>query len=188
MLENFTMMNLNYFDVAIGSMVLILGLKGFINGFIREIFGLAGLVGGVYLASRFAPWAAKLIDTNFLHLQNLALLKLIGFLAILIVVWLSATLLGAIFAKLTNMSGLSFLDRLLGFIAGGGKYFIIFALIVTALSNVTVVKDSLHKYIETSILYPLLVKTGSTVIRIDPATIGIHISSKESNTTQPQGE
>jgi membrane protein required for colicin V production len=34
MLENFTMMDFNYFDVAIGSVVLILGIKGFLNGFI----------------------------------------------------------------------------------------------------------------------------------------------------------
>lgn len=188
MLENFTMADFNYFDVAIGSIVVILGIKGFLNGFIREIFGLAGLVGGVYLASRFAPIAADFIDTNFLHLQNVALLKLIGFLAILITVWLSATILGAIFAKLTSMSGLSFLDRLLGFITGGGKYFIIFALIVTALSNVTVIKENLHKYVKDSILYPILVKTGSTIIRIDPATIGLHtttpiIKINDNNTT-----
>jgi membrane protein required for colicin V production len=72
MLENFTMIDFNYFDVAIGSIVIILGIKGFLNGFIREIFGLAGLVGGVYLASRFAPLAADFIDQNFLHLKNVA--------------------------------------------------------------------------------------------------------------------
>ena len=195
MLENFTMMDFNYFDVAIGSVVLILGIKGFFNGFIREIFGLAGLIGGMYLASRFAPLVANFIDQNFLHLQNAALLKLIGFLVILIAVWLGATILGVIFAKLTSMSGLSFLDRLLGFIAGGGKYFIIFALIVTALSNVIFVKKNLHKYIKDSILYPMLIKTGSTIIRIDPTTIGIKPDAKmdttdtnATNTTQTQGE
>jgi len=195
MLENFTRMDFNYFDVAIGSVVLILGIKGFLNGFIREIFGLAGLVGGMYLASRFAPLVADFIDQNFLHLQNVALLKLIGFLAILITVWLGATILGVIFAKLTSMSGLSFLDRLLGFIAGGGKYFIIFALIVTALSNVTVVKDNLNKYVKDSILYPMLIKTGSTIIRINSTTIDIKPDAKmdttdtnATNTTQTQGE
>ena len=195
MIENFTMMDFNYFDVAIGSVVLILGIKGFLNGFIREIFGLAGLVGGMYLASRFAPLVADFIDQNFLHLQNVALLKLIGFLAILITVWLGATILGVIFAKLTSMSGLSFLDRLLGFIAGGGKYFIIFALIVTALSNVTVVKDNLNKYVKDSILYPMLIKTGSTIIRINSTTIDIKPDAKmdttdtnATNTTQTQGE
>ena len=192
MLENFTMIDFDYFDVAISSIVLILGIKGFLNGFIREIFGLAGLVGGVYLASMFAPVSADFIDKNFIHLQNVALLKLIGFLTILIAVWLSATIVGTILSKLTTMSGLNFLDGLLGFIIGGGKYFIIFSIIVTALSNVTVVKDSMHKYIKDSLLYPILVKAGSTVIRMDPSTIGLKtdqdIKVIDINTTQAQGE
>jgi len=60
-----------------------------------------------------------------------------------------------------------------GFIVGGGKYFIIFALIVTALSNVTLIRDNAHKYVKDSMLYPLLLKAGSAIIKIDPATLGL---------------
>ncbi len=176
-MENFSMIDFNYFDVTIGAIVLILGIKGFMNGFIKEVFGLVGLVGGVYFASRFAPRAATFIDTNFLHLENTALLKLLGFLAILIIIWLSATILGSIFSKLTSASGLGFLNRLFGFIAGGGKYFLIFALIVTALSNVTLVKDNLEKYVQDSVLYPYLKKAGSSIINLDPKMLGLEKSS-----------
>ena len=78
-LENFSMMDFNYFDVTIGAIILILGIKGFINGFIKEFFGLAGLVGGVYAASRLSEKAADFIHANFLQLNNTAILKLIGF-------------------------------------------------------------------------------------------------------------
>ena len=176
-MENFSMINFNYFDVTIGAIVLILGIKGFMNGFIKEVFGLVGLVGGVYFASRLAGDAATFIDSNFLHLENIALLKLLGFLAILIIIWLSATILGSIFSKLTSASGLGFLNRLFGFIAGGGKYFLIFALIVTALSNVTLVKDNLEKYVKDSVLYPYLKAAGSTIINIDPSSLGLKNSS-----------
>jgi len=176
-MENFSMIDFNYFDITIGAIVLILGIKGFMNGFIKEVFGLVGLVGGVYFASRLAEDAATFIDSNFLHLENTALLKLLGFLAILIIIWLSATILGSIFSKLTSASGLGFLNRLFGFIAGGGKYFLIFALIVTALSNVTLVKDNLEKYVNDSILYPYLKAAGSSIINIDPATLGLKKSS-----------
>ena len=135
-LENFSMVDFNYFDVTIGAIIIILGIKGFMNGFIKEFFGLAGLVGGVYFASRLSEKAAQFIEKNFLQLDNVAILKLIGFLAVLIIIWLGATLVGAILSKLTSASGLGFINRLLGLIIGGGKYFIIFALIVTALSNV----------------------------------------------------
>ena len=174
------MIDFNYFDITIGAIVLILGIKGFMNGFIKEVFGLVGLVGGVYFASRLAGDAATFIDSNFLHLENTALLKLLGFLTILIIIWLSATILGAIFSKLTSASGLGFLNRLFGFIAGGGKYFLIFALIVTALSNVSLVKDNLEKYVKDSILYPYLKAAGSSIINIDPATLGL----KKSSTTE----
>ena len=170
---NFSMMDFNYFDVTIAAIVLILGIKGFMQGFIKEVFGLIGLVAGVYFASRLSQVAASFIDTNFLHLENPTLLKLIGFLAILILIWTGATILGAIFSKLTHESGLGFINRLFGFIAGGGKYFLIFALIVTALSNVTLIKDNLEKYVNDSILYPYLKEAGSYLINIDTSTIGL---------------
>ena len=176
-MENVSMIDFNYFDITIGAIVLILGIKGFMNGFIKEVFGLVGLVGGVYFASRFAPTAATFIDTNFLHLENIALLKLLGFLAVLIIIWLGATILGSIFSKLTSASGLGFLNRLFGFIAGGGKYFLIFALIVTALSNVTLVKDNLEKYVKDSVLYPYLTAAGSSIINLDPKVLGLEESS-----------
>ncbi len=175
-MESFSMMDFNYFDVTIAAIVLILGIKGFMQGFIKEVFGLLGLVGGVYFASRLSDTAATFIDTNFLHLENASLLKLIGFLAILIVIWLSATILGSIFSKLTSESGLGFLNRLFGFIAGGGKYFLIFALIVTALSNVTLVKDNLEKYVNDSVLYPFLKEAGSYIINLDTSAMGLTIS------------
>ncbi|MCO4845218.1 MAG: CvpA family protein [Sulfurovum sp.] len=175
-MESFAMMDFNYFDVTIAAIVLILGIKGFMQGFIKEVFGLLGLVGGVYFASRLSDKAATFIDTNFLHLENASLLKLVGFLAILIVIWLSATVLGSIFSKLTSESGLGFLNRLFGFIAGGGKYFLIFALIVTALSNVTLVKDNLEKYVNDSVLYPYLQEAGSYLINLDTSDLGLTVS------------
>ncbi len=175
-MESFSMMDFNYFDVTISAIILILGIKGFMQGFIKEAFGLLGLVGGVYFASRLSDRAATFIDMNFLHLDNPSLLKLIGFLAILIVIWVSATILGTIFSKLTSESGLGFLNRLFGFIAGGGKYFLIFALIVTALSNVTLVKDNLEKYINDSILYPYLREAGSYLINLDTSAMGLTVS------------
>ena len=172
------MMNFNTFDIIIATIVLLLGIKGFMHGFMKEIFGLIGLIGGVYFASRLSGTAAEFIDHNFLHLENVALLKLIGFLAILIIIWLGATILGSIFSKLTNANGLGVINRLFGFIIGSAKYFLIFALIVTALSSVSLVKDNLEKHVESSVLYPYLKKAGSTLINLDSSKLGL-----ENNTT-----
>ena len=183
-MENFSMMDFNYFDVTIAAIVLILGIKGFMQGFIKEVFGLVGLVAGVFFASRYASDAAAFITANFLQIENESLLKLIGFLFILIIIWLSATILGSIFSKLTNQSGLGFLNRLFGFVAGGGKYFLIFALIVTALSNVTLVKDNLEKYVKDSVLYPYLKEAGAYLIKLDTSKLGIDTSTIKNISTE----
>jgi len=183
-MENFSMMDFNYFDVTIAAIVLILGIKGFMQGFIKEVFGLVGLVAGVFFASRYASDAAAFITANFLQIENESLLKLVGFLFILIIIWLSATILGSIFSKLTNQSGLGFLNRLFGFVAGGGKYFLIFALIVTALSNVTLVKDNLEKYVKDSVLYPYLKEAGAYLIKLDTSKLGIDTSTIKNISTE----
>lgn len=182
-LETFSMMDFNYFDAVIGAIVIILGIKGFVNGFIKEVFGLAGLIGGVYFASRLSEKAASFIETNFIQLSNTQLLNLLGFLAILIIIWLGFTILGAIISKLTAISGLGFINRLLGFIVGAGKYFIIFALIVTALSNVSLIKDRLEKHVQDSQLYPFLKETGAYLINLDPKSFDL-IKTEEKEKTE----
>ena len=176
-MENFTMVDFNYFDVTIGAIVLILGIKGFMNGFIKEVFGLIGLVAGVYFASRLSAKAGTYINDNFIYVDNLVLVKLIGFLLVLIAIWLSFTVLGSVFSKLTSASGLGFINRFLGFVVGGGKYFLIFALIVTALSNIKLVQDNLGKHVSDSILYPYLQSVGSALINLDPKSIGLNSNS-----------
>jgi membrane protein required for colicin V production len=183
-MENFTMTDFNYFDVTIASIVFILGIKGYIQGFVKEAFGLTGLVAGVFLASRYYEDAARLITENIFQIENAALLKLAGFLFILATVWLGTMLLGSVFSKLTHQSGLGFLNRLFGFIAGGGKYFLIFALIVTALSNVTLIKDNIQKYTKNSILYPYLLASGTYLIKLDTSKLMKNvIHTKDNNVT-----
>ena len=172
-------LDFNYFDAVIASIVIILGIKGMMNGFIKEFFGLVGLMGGVYIAARMAHTAGEFIDKNLYHMENSTVLQLVGFIAILALVWIIAVAVGSLFSSLTQASGLGPINRLFGFIVGGGKYFLIFALIVTALSNVTLAKDNLQKYVRDSILYPYLVKTGSFLINLDPKDFQL----SESNAT-----
>ncbi len=187
-MEHFSMPAFNYFDVALGSVILILSVKGFLNGVVKEVFGLVGLIGGVYLASRLAPDAADFIARKLPQIQNVALLKLLGFMAVLLIVWIAATVAGALLSRLTSASGLSFLDRLLGFVVGGGKYFVIFALIVTALSHVALIRENFHKYVDDSFLYPLMLQAGEKIIEITPEDFGLlppHTNdTAEANQTQ----
>ena len=151
----------------VGTIVIILGIKGMMNGLIKELFGLAGLIGGVYVASRMAEEIGEMIDRELFHIDNPAALKLLGFMAVFAGVWIVAIMVGAIFSRLIKMSGLGFVNGLFGFIFGGGKYFLVFALIITALSNVTLFKENVSQHLDDSVLYPYLKEAGSYLINID---------------------
>ncbi|SFV61904.1 Colicin V production protein [hydrothermal vent metagenome] len=158
---------LNYFDAIIGGIILILAFKGFLNGAIKEFFGLVGIIGGVYISSRVVDDVSIFLYDNFFKIDNEATLKLLSFISVLALIWISSIILGAMFSKLSEMSGLGFMNRMFGFIMGGGKYFLIFSLIVTALSNVAVVQENLGKYVKDSKLYPYLKESGAVLINLD---------------------
>ncbi len=183
-MDQLSTMGLSYFDITIVALMLLLGIKGFLNGFIKEVFGLIGLIAGVYLASRLSADAAQFLNANFLDIKNMALLKLIGFLAILTLIWLSSVILGAIVAKLMHKDERTFFGSFGGFVAAVCKYFIVFSLIVTVLSQAQLSKDKLQKYIQNSYLYPYMLKVGSFLVNINNTTqaLNIHVDTDEKDT------
>lgn len=70
------MANVSMFDIISLALVLILGIKGIINGFVKEVFGLLGIIGGIYFASRYAPVAGKMISDHIFAFGNQASLYL----------------------------------------------------------------------------------------------------------------
>ena len=52
----------SWFDLVVVALVLVLGIKGLLNGFIKEIFGIIGLIGGVIVASRYADEVGEFIS------------------------------------------------------------------------------------------------------------------------------
>jgi len=158
----------NVIDITIIVLVLLMSIKGLMNGFLREIFGFIGLIGGVFIASRTAGLIAQYIDVNLFHLENIALLKLIGFLAVLASVWGLSVFIGNIIVGVSKNTPHSALDRLFGFLIAGSKYFLIFALIVSSLFRSPLIKENMAKTIKQSQLYPILDTVGSTLIDLAP--------------------
>lgn len=162
------MYELNYFDIVIAALILFLGLKGLIDGFIKEFFGLAGIIGGIYYGSRYAEDIGKWISNNLFYIKNEAALTFVGFLVGLFGIWIGMTLLAALITKITHASGMGFFNRLLGVLFGWTKIFLIFAVIIYALSSIEVTKKVLSKYTKHSLLYPYLVKVGGYIIKLKP--------------------
>lgn len=156
-----------WFDIIIIAFVLILGIKGVINGFVREIFGLLGLIGGIVVASRYAEFSGNLISQNVYLIADDSGRFFAGFLVTLLVVWIVCILLGKIFAKLINLSGLGFIDRILGFLVGSGKVFLVISVLVAIVSNIEILNNKIKPYFSDSKVYPILLQTGAYIMNMD---------------------
>lgn len=160
------MQNFTVFDMVIVSITVLLGLKGLFRGFIKEVFGLVGIVGGIFVASRMADEIGKII-APILALENQATIKLIGFVIGLIGFWAVVYLLGIILSKIFSASGLGLFDRILGFIFGAAKIFLIFSVIAYAIYQVQSFKDLMDKKVAGSITFPFLIETGGIIVKLD---------------------
>lgn len=171
-------MEFNYFDLIIITVVLLLGLKGIINGFFKELFGLIGIIGGIFVASRFDQEVGTVVNDALFHFESNAAVTFTGFLMTLILFWVLMITLGLVLKKLLAVSGLGILDRIMGFVIGSGKFFLIASVIVYAVFNIKIVRDNFQETIDSSLILPMMIKTGNVIMQIDPADI-----SEDANTT-----
>jgi membrane protein required for colicin V production len=100
----------------------------------------------------------------------------------LIIFWAGMIILGLLLTRLSRASGLGPVDKMFGFIAGSGKFFLIGAVIAYALYNVQAIRVNLEPAMKNSVLFPVMVAAGSFVMHIDPVEVG-----KDLNDTVDEG-
>jgi len=159
--------DVSMFDIISISLILILGIKGILNGFVKEVFGLVGIIGGIYFASRYAPQAGELIDLHVYKFGNQASMYLFGFIAVLVVFWISAIFLGHLIAHALSLSGLSMIDKLAGFAIGSIKIFFVFFIFTVTLNNIEFIKSRIEPLTQKSIMFPLFSEAGHYIVKID---------------------
>ena len=159
-------MDFNTFDAIVISITLLLAIKGFFSGFIKEIAGLIGIAGGVFLGSLYYHQVGIYINDNIFKVPNESAINVVGFVSVFILTWLFVILIGLMLTKILSAMKLGILDRIGGLIFSAGKFFLIVSVIVTMLSQIEALK--LNKYAKNSITYPYLIKTGKFLIHIKP--------------------
>ncbi|MCG3661061.1 CvpA family protein [Aliarcobacter butzleri] len=164
------MQNIAIFDLVIITITLLLGLKGLFRGIIKEIFGIIGIIGAIFVASRISTQTGELI-APVLVLENQATIKLIGFVIALVIVWLIAYSAGVVVSKIFSASGLGIIDRFFGFLFGMAKIFLIFSVIAYALYQVNSFKKVIDEQFKSSILMPYLLDVGSVIIKLDTTAL-----------------
>jgi len=158
--------NINIFDTVVIVLIIILGLKGLFRGLTKELFGLIGIVGGVFVASRLASNVGD-VANSIVPMENTNTILLVGFVVSIVVFWVFAYLIGVILQKIFCASGLGIFDRIFGFLFGAGKIFLLFSVISYAVSQVKTINDALIPKLQDSIVFPILTQTGSYILKLD---------------------
>lgn len=164
------MQDFSIFDLVVIAITLLLGLKGLFRGFIKEVFGIIGIIGAIFVASRISKDVADVI-APILAIQSEATLKLVGFIIALVGFWLIVYTVGIVISKIFSASGLGIVDRIFGFLFGASKIFLIFAVIAYSLYQVQSFKKLMNEKLAKSIILPHLVSVGSYIIQIDTSAI-----------------
>jgi len=106
---------MSWLDTVIVVVSLALGLAGLWKGIFRTAFGIAGLVGGIYLAGRYAePLASALFSSGATWTEVAA------YAIILVSTVIVSSIIGWFTASLIHLTFLGWVDRLVGFILGAG--------------------------------------------------------------------
>jgi len=174
----------SYFDIVVSVVILFLGLKGIINGFFKELFGLLGIIGGIFIASRVGDDVGQYLSDLIFNFDSHAAITFTGFLVTLAAFWLFMVLIGVIFKKLSSIAGLGIFDRILGFIFGSSKFFLIASVIAFATYNVKAMRSTIDNAMKNSLIFPVLVQTGDIIMQIDPIDIADDINATIEDTKQ----
>ena len=104
---------MNWLDIVIIVVAVLLGIAGLRQGIIKTVFGIAGLIGGIVLAGHYYSGLAVLLSPAGATWANIA-----AYAIILIATLIIAGVIGWFVARLVHFTMLGWLDRLVGCILG----------------------------------------------------------------------
>lgn len=119
-------MALNYFDVIVVCVLLLFSLRGCLRGFVGEIAGIAGILGGLWLAHRYHMTVAA----HLLFLNDPVWRVMAAYVLTFLAVLMSVGLLGRVLRKILAFSFVSWVDKAAGFLLGLLKGLIACALLL----------------------------------------------------------
>jgi membrane protein required for colicin V production len=164
---------MNWVDIII-LIVLAIGLfKGFGNGFVRGLFGLAAVVLGIMFAAGNYEQVAEVL------LSRLAISEqwqsILAFLIIFVVTLILVNVVGKIISKALKLSALGWLDRLVGGVLG-----LIMSCLFIGMILMLLVMAGLHTNpgVARSTVAPTVIAVMDMVVRYAPETAREKIESQ----------
>lgn len=153
-----------WFDILLVVFVLILAIRGLINGLVREFFGLLGIVGGVLIASRLGASVGKILNERVYDFKNDEISQFAGFLLVLVLFWLLCLFFSYVFNKIIDMSGLNIINKIGGFVLGFVKIFLILAILFFCLNKFEFFRSKINNFVPNSFVMPILSQSGAFIM------------------------
>jgi membrane protein required for colicin V production len=171
---------MNWIDVALLTVLLLFGLRGYFRGLFREVFSLLGLAAGFIGAARYAAPAAAFIGA---HWQGPPLLlKALGFVFCFFLIYVVFNLIGWLLHRSAKALFLQTVNRFGGIVLGLGKGLALAALAVFLVTSTTLVPPAARAQLERSYLVSPLAHLADRLIRFGRNTIFIQEASQAQST------
>lgn len=164
------MLSLNYIDIGILVLLVLISIKGIWQGFVRGGASFLGIGIGIFLASseKLYKIVGGAFQNHIYDFQSKEIHALIGFLIILIVVWAGFLLLGEIVARFSRFSPSGVIDGIFGLIFGFCKAFLIISIIVFGVSQIEWLKDFSQKVKNESSVFSEMGEIGMMIMNLSP--------------------
>ncbi|CAA6817151.1 MAG: Unknown protein [uncultured Sulfurovum sp.] len=181
-------MGFHIVDIVIVALVAFLAIKGLVNGFSKELLSFISIVAGVVLAARYNMTAVDFINEQKLFpVIPEEFAKIIGFILIVLAVWLIIGVISSIINKLTSGAN-GFISRVLGYILSAARYVFIFSLIIFGVSQSEFFQKSATKFKTDTQLFQPMSEIGAQILNIElnqtvVADDNLTIESKDVNLT-----
>lgn len=171
-------------DIVIVTLVLFLAIKGLMNGFSKEFLNFISIIGGVALAARFNTTIVEIVnEQQILPTISKEYSQIIGFVLIILLVWLVISVISTIVNRLTNHE-VGILSRLVGYILSATRYFIIFSLIIFGVTQSDFFKNQASKLKKDSQLFQPMSQVGATLLDIDVNSTVVKEDTNVTTTTE----
>ena len=157
-------MDINWLDIILLSSMLISGLLALTQGFIKEVLSLIGWVISFISVTILMPEAGKFLKP---FIESEALSDLITIVLIFIVTLLIWRVISLMIIKLFKVTSINYIDRILGFIFGILRVYILllitFAILILPLDNA-----DRPNYIKSSFVSPIIEKSVNLILNNIP--------------------
>ncbi len=145
--------------------------KGFLNGFVKELASILGIIFGIFLAKNYYFF----LDKNISLLLDIEpkLISSISLILIFVLTIISFNILARISTKFLQLIALNLLNKIIGAIIGAIKSMLIICFLIFIISKINQIQTIENNEMKTSIIYNEIKKINTIIIENNYTEYGI---------------